>query len=239
MTQETREDHLVDVARQRRRRGVREHRVGTDGDGRLDPLAALRLHVAEIVCTVLVDVPVHARRLLVVFLQAVHADVALASLRVLREDKRQRNERAAVLRPAREDGDLVEIDRLLYDLLARRLLHVPREIDRLLRERQQRHDIHLVRERDVRQAQDLADLIPHIIELLDAERERHALVAAERIHEHGHVVALHVLEEQRLVPLARALRHAVRDLRDLEIAVHRLLDVAEPAALLERRDELA
>ena len=96
-----------------------------------------------------------------------------------------------------------------------------------------------MRERDIRQAQDLADLVPHIVELLDAERERHALVAAERVHEHGHIVALHMLEEQRLIAIALELRHAVRDLRDLQVAVHGLGDAAQPAARLKRRDELA
>ena len=89
--------------------GVRQHGIRADGHGDLDLLAARRLRVAEIVRAVLVDVPMHSRHLLVVFLQAVHADVALASRRILREDERQRDERPAILRPAREDWQLVEI----------------------------------------------------------------------------------------------------------------------------------
>ena len=68
VAQEAREDHLVDVARQRCRRRVRHDRVRADGDSRLDARAALRLHVAEVLRAVLMDVPVHARRLAVVLL---------------------------------------------------------------------------------------------------------------------------------------------------------------------------
>ena len=96
VAQETSEDHLIDVARQRSRRRIRHDGVRADGHGRLDALAALRLHVAEVLRAVLVDVPVHARRLAVILLQAVHADIALTRLRVLREDERQRDERAGL-----------------------------------------------------------------------------------------------------------------------------------------------
>lgn len=87
------------------------------------------LHVTEILCAVLVDVPVHARRLAVILLQPVHADIALARLRILREDERQRDERAAIIRPALEDGDIVKARVLcLDDFLARRVLDVFREL---------------------------------------------------------------------------------------------------------------
>ena len=237
--QEAREHHLVDVAWQRCRRGIRQHGVGADGHGRLDLLAARRLRVAEIVRAVLVDVPVHARRAFVVFLQAVHADIALARRRILREDERQRDERPAVLRPARQNRNLVEVRLHLHDFLARRFFHVLRKVDGLLRHRDQRDDIHLVLKRNIRKFHDLAQLVADIIELLHTKRERHALIAAERIHEHRHVVALHVFEQKSDVCLALHLRHAVRNLRDLKMAVHGLRDTPQQPALLQHRDELA
>ena len=181
----------------------------------------------------------HARRALVVFLQAVHADIALARRRILREDERQRDKRPAVLRPARQNRNLVEIRLHLHDFLTRRFFHVFRKIDRFLRHRDQRDDIHLVLKRNIRKFHNLAQLVADIIELLHTKRERHALIAAKRIHEHRHVVALHILEQKRDIVLALHLRHAIRDLRDLEMAVHGLRDTPQQPALLQHRDELA
>ena len=204
MPEEACKDHLVDVTRQRCRRRIGDNGVRADGDRRLDALAAALLHSAEILRAVLVDVPMHARRAAVILLQAVHADIALARCRILGKDERQGHKRTAVVRPAFQDGNLVEIRVLrLDDLLAGRILHVFREIDRLARHRNQGHEVHLILQGDVRNLEDLCELIGNIVELLHAERERHALVAAECIHQHGHFRALHILEEEGdiLLPL--------------------------------------
>ena len=62
--------------------------------------------VAQVFRRVLLPLPVHPRRLPVVHLHAVHAHVALARLRIARDDTRQRNERPAVLRPCRQHRQL-------------------------------------------------------------------------------------------------------------------------------------
>ena len=89
--QEAGEHELADAGRQRRRRGVRDHRVGAEGDGDLEPAVGL----AEVGGAVVVDVPVHAGRSAVEDLQPVHAGVA-AALAVLGDDDGQRDEGAAV-----------------------------------------------------------------------------------------------------------------------------------------------
>ena len=182
----------------------------------------------------------HARRLAVILLQAVHTDIALTRLRVLREDERQRDERAAVIRPALEDWNLIEIRVLrLDDFLARRVLDVLREVDRTLDHRDHRDDAHLVLQGDVRQLHHLAQLVRDIVELLNAEGHGHALIAAEGIHEDRHLGALDVLEEQCDILLALHLGHAVRDLCDLELRVYLCLDALQEALALEVLDEFA
>src|SRR5207253_529929 len=56
--------------------------------------------------------------------------------------------------------------------------------------------------------------------------------------EHRHVGALNALEEERHVPLARPLRDAIGDLRDLEVARDGDGHPAEAPGLLEAGDEL-
>ena len=188
MPEEPRKDHLVDVARQRCRRRVSHDGIRADGDRRLDAFAALCLHRAEVLRPVLVDVPVHPRRAAVVLLQAVHPDVALARLGILRKDERQRHKGTAVIRPALQNGNLVKIRVLrLDDFLTWCILYILREIDRLARHRDERHEVHLVLQGDVRDLEDLRQLIRHVVELLHTEGECHALVAAERVHEDGHL----------------------------------------------------
>ena len=65
-------------------------------------------HAAIMLRALLVRLPVHAGGALVENLQAVHAAVAFAGIGIAREDHRQRDERAAVVGPAREHGVIVE-----------------------------------------------------------------------------------------------------------------------------------
>ena len=240
MPQEAREHHLVNVARQRRGRGVGEDGIGADGDRRLDARAAALLRIAKVLRAVLVDVPVHPRRAAVIFLQAIHADVALARRGVLRKDKRQCHEGAAVVRPAFQDGDVVEARILGLDhLLTGRIFHIFREINRLARHRDERHEIHLVLEGDMRDFEQLGQLIRHVVEFFHAKRERHALVAAERVHEDGHGRALDVLKEEGDVFLPLQFRYAVGNLGDLELRVDLRRDASQEAALFEHVDEFA
>ena len=56
----------------------------------------------------LVHLPVHPGRAPVVNLHPVHPDIPLAGVGVLRVDSRQRDEPAAVLRPAFQDRQILE-----------------------------------------------------------------------------------------------------------------------------------
>ena len=240
MAQEPCENHLIHIARQRCRRRVGHDGIRANGHGALDAVAAHGRRIAVILGAVLMNVPMHARGLAVVLLQAVHAHVALARTRVIREGQGQCHEGAAIVRPALEDGDFVEIRMLcLHDLLAGRILHVLREVYRVLELRDERNHAHLVLHREIRQLQELAQFVGHIVKFLHAECHSHALVAAECIHKHGHLRALDVLEEQGHVLAALQLRDAIRDLRDLELRIYFRLDAPEQAALLQRRYELA
>ena len=87
---------------------------------------SMRPSVASAVgAPVLVDLPVHERRALVDDLHAVHADVAAAGVRVVRDDGRERDERRRVARPAALDRELRQVDVVAreHDLLARALAH--------------------------------------------------------------------------------------------------------------------
>jgi hypothetical protein len=88
------------------------------------------------------------------------------------------------------------------------------------------------------QVEQLRHALRELVEALDAERPRHAVRRAERVHQHGHVVAVDALEEQRHVAIGRALRHAVDDLGDLEVARDRDRDAAQAVSLLQQRHEL-
>ena len=240
MTQKAREDHLVNVARQGRRRGIREDGICSNGNSDLDAVLALLLCRTEVLRTVFMNMPVHARRILVVLLQTIHADVALASLGIFRKNERQRDEGAAVLGPALQDRQDVERRIVhLYDFLARRFLDVLGEVHRLAHLRDERDEIHLVRERDLRQTHEIAQIIGDLVKTLNAQSDAHAFHAAESVHEHGHVVALDVLEEQRDVLLALHLGNTVGDLGDFEFGVNLRLDAAQKPARFQFLDKLA
>ena len=65
--------------------------------------------------------------------------------------------------------------------------------------------------------QEARDTIAELIEPLHLQGPCHAVGGAERVDEHGHVVALDAFEEQRDITIGGALRDAVHDLGDLEI----------------------
>jgi len=80
---------------------------GLSVDWRAD---ASRSGVAIVLGGDLLPLPVHAGGLSVVNLHAVHADVALARARVAGDDAGEGDEAAAVMRPALEDGKVVEVE---------------------------------------------------------------------------------------------------------------------------------
>src|SRR3989441_12164053 len=76
-------------------------------------------------------------------------------------------------------------------------------------------------------------LFRSLVQMADAERYRQPVGRAEGVDEHRHVEALDALEEERHVPLAWALRDAIGDLRDLEVARDGDGHPAEAPGLLE------
>ena len=112
---------LVEPLGHRRGGGIVQDGIGAERDGDVEPLAE-PLGDAMVLGAALVPLPVHAGRPPVVHLHAVGADVAHAGFGIARDDERQRDERAAVLRPGLEHRQLVEPAVGLDDFLTGRVL---------------------------------------------------------------------------------------------------------------------
>jgi hypothetical protein len=220
-----------------------EHEAGSRRNAHRHPLA-LRCHLGEMRRARLVALPMHRDVLLPHLLHAVHADVADPTRRILAHDGRHGQERTAVLRPRGEHRELVEIDvgPLPHDLLAGRAprLRARREFGDLQQPRQQ---LQLAEEAlgDL-QVEQLRDAVAVVVELLHAERHRHARHRAEEIDRDRELgdraVAEHRLLEQQCRAASGQLHHAVGDLAHLEMHAHRLRDALELAHLLDGGDEL-
>ena len=232
--QEAGEHELVEVLRERRARRVGGDGIEPDRDRHGDAAVLRREKIRP---AVLVHLPVHERRAAVDHLHPVHADVARARVRILRDDRRERDERRWIARPAALDREAAEVDvvALVEDLLARRLRDGlrPRVGDRL----QLQQALHLLAQPLRRlHVEDVAELGGRVVELLDAEREAHAPLGAELVDEERVLRALRVLEQQRR---PAGLDDAIDDLGDLEVGVGLDWDAAKLALALEERDPLA
>ena len=109
-------------ARDQRRQHQLRHVLGQRRDGRQDQrrrsaeehrdrqVGAARLRRRVVEAAALADLPVQAGAAAIVHVEPVHAEVVPGAIRRLGVDERQRHERAAVLRPARDDRQLVEAD---------------------------------------------------------------------------------------------------------------------------------
>ena len=231
--EEASEHELVDVLRQRRARRVGGDRVEPERDGDRD----LPVRGEVVGAAVLVDLPVHVGRAGVDLLHPVHADVADAGVRVLRDHGRQRDERRRVAGPAALDREQAEVDVLAgeHDLLtgaARDSLR-PRVGDRL----QLLQAAHLLGEPLRRlHLEHVLELARDVVEPLDAERHAHPPLGAELVDQQRPVGALGVLEQQRR---PAALHRPVDDLRDLEVGVDLGGDADELALAFEQADPLA
>ena len=233
-------DHFVNIPGQGSRSCISQHRVRADGHCALDFLAAGGLHVTVVLRPVLMDMPVHARGTAVVLLQAVHAHIALAGLGILGKDQRQGHERPSVLRPALENGNFVQIGIFrLHHFLARGGFHILGEIHRPLDHGNHGDHAHLVLQGYIGQLQHFPKLICNVVQLLHAQGQGHALIAAKGIDEHGHLGALHVLKEDSHIFLSRALGNAVHNLRDFQLRVNFRLDALQEAAAFQLGHELA
>jgi len=138
-------------------------------------LALLR-HLAPVRGSNLVALPVHCERARAEHLHPVHADIADAALGILRDHHRQRDVRPPVLRPACNDRQPGEINfvALEHHLLRGGLpaSYSRRKFSQLQQPRQHRQ----LAENPFRdlEVEHLGYALPNLIELLDAQRERHA-----------------------------------------------------------------
>ena len=225
--QEAGEHELVDVLRKGRARRVGGDRVAAqrdrDGDGALrgEPVGP----------AVLVHLPVHVRGARVDLLHPIHADVADARARVLREDRGEGDEGRRVAGPAVLDGQRVEVG-LEHDLLADAARDRLRE--RVGEALQLPEALHLLHEPLRRlHLDDRLELARDRVEAGLAEGEAHAPLRAELVDEKRVRGALDVQEEERR---PAPLDDAVGDLRDLEVRVDLGLDLDELPLPLEQVD---
>ena len=91
----------------------------------------------------------------------------------------------------------------------------------------------------MRDFEQLGQLVRHVVEFFHAERERHTLVTAERVHEDGHRRSLDVLKEEGDVPFPLQFRDAIGDLGDLKLRVDLRRDAPQQAALLKHVNKFA
>ncbi len=162
--------------------------------------AALRRAFAIVLGGNFLPLPVHAGGLAVVDLHAIHADVALAGARVARVHAGQRDEAAAIVGPALEDGECVEIEVFAEnDFFAGRVFGADGFGKGAGERAELRQHFELVEEAfgsfDVHQA---SDALGDFVEIVDAESESHAALAAELVDEHLVAgMAFDVFKEQR------------------------------------------
>ncbi len=101
----TGEQKFVQAVRQRRGRGERKHRIAADENADGHFFAAFVI-TSSVPRADFLQLPVHSRRLVVVNLDAIHADITFARVRVFRDDAGQCDKTSAVERPAFEDGKI-------------------------------------------------------------------------------------------------------------------------------------
>jgi hypothetical protein len=165
---------------------------------------------------------VHRERIATQHLDAIHADIADAALRVHGDDHRQRDVRAAILGPGGEDGELHHVDLATapHDLLAgRRAFPVARRELRDLEESRDQSQLgdEALRHLEVHQPRYAA---ADVIEVVDAERHRHPAHGTEQVDGDGPggacaVVADDVFEEEGR-SAAGGFHHPIRYFAELE-----------------------
>ncbi len=219
-SQKAREHVLVDVGREGGRRRVDRGRVTSQHDRHRHALAPPR-HLPPVSRAHLVALPVHRAAVPVQHLHPVHPDVAHPGSGVARHHLGERDVGAAVVGPAREDGKRAEVDLRApqHDLLARR--RGRRRAGRIAGHLGQSGEERQLLPPPVRhlELEHLRNAGADLVQVLDAQRERHPPDRPEEVDPHGHVGHAAVaqdrpLEEQRR-SAAGALHAPIRDLRDL------------------------
>ena len=191
----------------------------------------------------LLPLPVHAGRALVINLHAIGADVALAGVRDLRVTTDGR-----VMKRPPSSGQHWRMGKSSSEKLSCRMtsLHGPERnfLGKKLAHLGQ-HGQHLdFVEQPLRRlhVHEHADAIGHFVQFVDVERHAHAVLGTELVDEQfGAAIALNVLKEQRRaaggVHAARSpLGYAVGDLGDLQDGIGLGLDAHQLSGLVERGD---
>ena len=189
--------HLLAFGDARAAAGARHH-VERGGDRLSLAMGRGATHALAIVLgALLLALPVHAGAALVVDMQAIHADVALALRRVFGHDRRQRDEAAAVLRPALQDREVEQREVVvLDDFLARPALHFFGE--ELAQVGQHGQHLDFVEQALGRlHVHEVLDAVGDFVQRVDVERHLHAALGAKLVDEHPRAgIALDVLEQQ-------------------------------------------
>src|SRR5207244_11058510 len=106
--------------------GIDASRFCTDDHGHFHA-PVLTCSIAEMGRSTLVNLPVHAHGLPIIDLDAIHADVALVCERVFAVAHGQSNKASAIVRPAFEDGEHIDVEILgENDFLAGSMGYCPR-----------------------------------------------------------------------------------------------------------------
>jgi hypothetical protein len=178
----------------------------------------------------------HADGALVVALQPVHAEIALASLGVLRVGEAEVHERTAVVRPGRDRGNAVQIDlgALVDHVLAGRVLHLLRRHVLELTELAERVLQPAPADRELCLHQ-VADAVADLIQTVRAQGECHPAIGAEQVDRERHLAAGGLLEQQ---PWTSGPHDPLDDLGDLEVRVDRSLDPLQLTGTVELGDEV-
>src|SRR5690606_15217090 len=148
---------------------------------------------------------------------------------------RQRQERSAVLRPCRQDGQRGEVDvvasqhSVLYRSAPYALRWEGRDLTQLGEVRHQTEEPSAELDVDQR-PQAVAD----VVEVVDAKCQRHATPGAEEVHDDGHAVPHYVLEQEGRAALFHG---AVGDLGGFEVRRDGLRDASQLPDGLEVSDE--
>jgi hypothetical protein len=163
------------------------------------------------------------------------SNTCIRYVRILREHERERDVAPTIVRPALEDGKLVERAIAADNFLARRILDRPRHqiaqtIDHGEHPERIEHAAGDFRRRE------LFDLPREVVQAAYAERHADALHRAEQVDRDGNIEARRTFEEQR-GPAAGRLRHAVRQRADLQIGADRIRNPRQLSLDVERGNE--
>src|SRR5579885_1311593 len=197
--QKSSEHHFVKIGRDWQHSRQRRRRVRPNGHAhRNPPCGILRSRAAKMLCSVLLRLPVHTRGPLVIHLHAIHSNVSLARLGILRKHQRERDKAPSILRPCLQDRKIKQIDvgSLSNDFLARAILDALGEKRPQFRQLWQHLDF--VKEPLWRLHLEKAlNPLRHLVQLPHLEGQLHTSHAAECIDQHGHARAFRVLKQQR------------------------------------------